>query len=165
MLPLPCNRPLQTRKSSLQDLNLPYLGHHSPQNEPPPKLNGFTLLLTFPSFSVEEILSNTLPRSQPISIIGPGSNSGGAASRPISRIIEGSVWQPETETPSVQIHPPSPMHKERPQSALVEPPQLPAKKRLGGATSELQMHQVSLAVKLPSAARLHPIPPPFYKQV
>merc|ERR1719447_2045980 len=44
--------------------------------------------------------------------------------------------------------------KERPQRALVEPPpQLPAKKKLGGATSELQMHQVSLPVKLPSAAR------------
>ena len=109
-------------------------------------------------------MSNTLPRSQPISIIGPGSNNGGATSRPISRIIEGSVWQPETETPSVQVHPPSPlpkepMHKERPQSAHVEPPQLPAKKRLGGATSELQMYQVSLAAKLPSAARLHPHPP------
>ena len=117
----------------------------------------------FSSFSVEEILANTLPRSKPISIIGGTNGStnrtNDTTSRPISRIIEGSIWQPDEETPSVQIQPPSPMHKERPQSALVEPPHLPAKKRLGGATSELQMHQASLGVKQPAAARLYLKPP------
>ena len=112
----------------------------------------------FSSFSVEEILANTLPRSKPISIIGGTNRTNDTTSRPISRIIEGSIWQPDEETPSVQIQPP--MHKERPQSALVDPPpHLPAKKRLGGANSELQMHQASLGVKQPAAARLYLKPP------
>ena len=50
----------------------------------------------FSSFSVEEILANTLPRSKPISIIGGTNGStnrtNDTTSRPISRIIEGSIW-------------------------------------------------------------------------
>jgi len=105
---------------------------------------------------------------QQISIIGGGDSS----SRPISKIIEecsDSSSQEIPNNPSVQIFPPSPSYlKKRPKSEIVEnrPPLLPAKKKLGSASSELAMNNIQQMPSSPTAARsdsqlliIPPIPP------
>merc|ERR1719154_709764 len=105
---------------------------------------------------------------QQISIIGGGESS----SRPISRIVEENSDSSSPVTPnnfSVQIFPPSPSYqKTRPKSENVEnrPPILPAKKKLGSATSELAMNSIQQSPSSPTAARsdsqlaiIPPIPP------
>lgn len=111
---------------------------------------------TVSSFSMAEILSQT----QSISIIGDGGEEGaGGQSRPISTICEGSVWvAPGQEPPTLLVSSPTPtptspgQPRDRPHSALVEPP-LPPKQRLQGASSEVHMHSLGLTPHHPSAAR------------
>jgi len=101
-----------------------------------------------------------------ISIIGE--------SRPISKIME-ELSKSEKDTlelpnnPTVQVFPPSPSFKRRPRSENVEnlpPPTLPAKKKLGSATSEIAMTSMTEMPTTPTSARSDshlafgpPIPP------
>merc|ERR1719244_430727 len=105
-------------------------------------------------------------------------------SRPISRILEMEVEldkinEEETlATVTVQVIPPSPsVLKQRPKSELLEscPPQLPVKKRLPGATSEVNVGHMTkaspksarsdshLAIVPPVPPKLKPFLPPKQK--
>jgi len=116
---------------------------------------------TVSSFSVSEILSNTVTSGQSISIIGEKENNG---SRPISKIVEDTVW----EAPQVTLLPPSPMeNKERPHSMVVDvPPAIPVKQRMLGASSDLQVHSITKVHQSPTSSRsdshlaiVPPLPP------